>query len=100
MGEKRIGTIIEANAAKTIAAGAMSARLHAIIVHTALAGTCTIAGFLNAASTPAAANFVLPIGFVGTMTFGGITNDAGSLIITNSSATDNARVMVVWEPFA
>ena len=99
MKDKRIGTIVEANAAKTLSANANTARLHKVIVHTALAGTLTIAGFLNAASTPAAANFVLPVGFVGVYDFGGIINEAGSLIVTPASATDNGRIMIVWEPF-
>jgi hypothetical protein len=67
-----------------------------IIVHTALAGTLTITGFLDDAGV--AANVVLPIGFVGGWGLGNAAYAASGLTLQKSSATDNGRIVIDWRP--
>jgi len=88
-----------------IAVGGSSAagdvRVHAIVVHTALAGTLTIAGFnkRNSGGTIAAANFVLPVALAaGVYPLGDVVNDAGACTAALSSATDDERVAIIWQP--
>lgn len=79
--------------------GANDTLLRGIHIHTALAGTCTIAGFQDQGGS--AVNIVLPIGTVGWIPFYDSINDKGQLTITLSSATDyttNKSVMVVYIP--
>lgn len=73
--------------------------LNGITVHTALAGTLTINGFAKRSDGTAQA-FVIPIGFVGTIDFGGAVNSAGQLTMVLSSATDQNRVLVRSETIA
>lgn len=68
-----------------------------ITIHTALAGTLTIAGFADTAA--AAQNFVYPIATpAGVYEFGHALNTAGQLIMTLSNAADNNKVMVQTRP--
>lgn len=74
--------------------GANDTLIHRIIIHTALAGTLTIAGFTD--SDGAAKSYVFPIATpAGSYEIGGI-NSAGTCQATLSSATDYDRVMIVW----
>ena len=77
-----------------LSSGANDTLVHRIVIHTALAGTLTIAGFLD--SDNAAKSFVFPIGTVaGTYEFG-VINNGGTCQATLSSATDYDRVLIVW----
>lgn len=89
-------TIIGAAGANVINGGAVSdTLLRRIVIHTALAGTVTIAGFQDEGGN--ATSFVLPVALpAGSYEFGDILNDKAALSITLSSATDYDRVMVVW----
>lgn len=89
-------TILSATSAVTINGGvAADTLLRRIIIHTALAGTLTIAGFQDEAAS--AKSFVFPIGTpAGSYEFGDVLNIKGALTFTLSSATDDDRVMVVW----
>ena len=89
-------TIIGATGANVINGGAVSdTLLRRIVIHTALAGTVTIAGFQDEGGN--ATSFVLPVALpAGSYEFGDILNDKDALSITLSSATDYDRVMVVW----
>lgn len=82
--------------AQAISAGA-PAFLMGIHIHTALAGTLTIAGLTNLAGT--ATDWVLPIGAVGTiLSSGNARRCETALSATLSSATDYGRVMIDWRP--
>lgn len=89
--------ILNGTSAITIgnSAGADDTLLLRVIIHTALTGTLTLAGFED--DDGAAQSFVMPAGTVaGVYDFGGILNTAGTLQATLSSASDNNNVMIVW----
>lgn len=91
-------TVLQTTAAPvTIGAGAANdTHLIGIHIHTALAGTLTIAGLLDDAG--AARNYVLPIGTVGHIPFYAALNAAGALQMTLSAAGDAAKCLVEWRP--
>lgn len=90
-------TIISTTAAVTIGGGAANdTHLLRVHIHTALAGTCVIAGFRD--ETGAAKSYTLPVGSVGTIDFEGALNAAGALTVTCSTAGDDDKVMVFWRP--
>lgn len=93
--------IIDLNAGGAIGGSlvANDTMLCGITVHTALAGTLTINGFAKRSDGSAQA-YVIPVGFVGTIDFGGALNSAGQLTMVLSSATDNNRVLVRTDPVA
>lgn len=81
--------------AVTIGGGAANdTHLIGIHIHTALAGTLTVSGFLDDAGV--ARGYVYPIGTVGHIPCYGQQNIAGALRFTLSSGTDAARVKVDW----
>lgn len=90
------GTLLTGAAPIIIGGGAVNdTQLDKIIIHTALVGTVTIAGFLDSDDVPA--SYILPIGLAaGVYDFGGVKNAAGALTFTLSSPTDYDRVMVKW----
>lgn len=69
-------------------------QLFKVRVHTALSGTCVIAGFADEAG--AAKSYTLPISFVGEVDFGGALNSAGALTVTCSTAGDDDKVLVTY----
>lgn len=88
-----LNTVITAQA---VSAGA-PAFLMGIQIHTALAGTLTIAGFANVAGT--ATPLVLPIGSVGSVLPPGNARRCETAIVaTLSSALDYDRVVIDWRP--
>ncbi len=89
--------VISATAAQTIGGGqAGDTHLQRIIVNAALSGTCVINGFYDTAGV--AQSYTLPVGFVGTIDFGGALNEAGALVITCANAGDDNKVAVLWSP--
>jgi len=62
--------------------------------HTALAGTCVIAGLVDETGT--AKSYTLPIGFVGERNFDFALNAAGALTVTCSTAGDDDKVVVTY----
>ncbi len=90
-------TIIRTTAARTIGAGAANdTHLMGVFIHTALTGTCAIAGFVDSAG--AAQTYTIPAGFVGQVDFKGALNSAGALTFTCSNAADDNKVAVLWRP--
>lgn len=63
-------------------------------VFAALVGTLTINGFVDQAGNALA--YVLPIGFVGEVDFGGARNAAGVLTMQLSSASDQGKTFVTY----
>lgn len=59
-----------------------------------LAGTITIAGFLDQANAPL--SYVLPVGFVGEVDFGGARNAGGALTIQLSAAGDQGKAVATY----
>jgi hypothetical protein len=85
--------IIGATTAVTIGGGvANDTLLLSIHSHTALTGTCVIAGFLDEAGV--AANYTIPAATVGRIDFDGAINEAGALTVTCSNVADDLKVMV------
>lgn len=90
-------SIISKTTAVTIGAGAAAdTHLMGILIHTALTGTCVIAGFAD--SDGAAQSYTLPVGSVGYKEFLGAINSAGALTVTCSNAADDNLVAVYWRP--
>lgn len=90
-------SIISKTTAVTIGGGlANDTHLMGLLIHTALTGTCAIAGFAD--SDGVAQTYTLPIGSVGYKDFLGAINSAGALTITCSTAGDDNFVMVLWRP--
>ena len=90
-------SIISKTTAVTIGGGlANDTHLMGLLIHTALTGTCAIAGFAD--SDGVAQTYTLPIGSVGYKDFLGAINSAGALTITCSNASDDNLVMVLWRP--
>jgi hypothetical protein len=95
---RTVGTPVLLTGTSAVAIGGSTAandtHLIRIVIHTALAGTVTIAGFEDTAG--AAQNFVLPASLAaGSYEFGHALNTKGQLTMQMSSATDNNRVMVI-----
>lgn len=85
--------IIGATTAVTIGGGAANdTLLLSIHIHTALTGTCVIAGFFDEAGV--AANYTIPASTVGRIDFDGAINEAGALTVTCSNVADDLKVMV------
>ena len=90
-------SIISKTTAVTIGGGVASdTHLMGLMIHTALTGTCAIAGFAD--SDGVAQTYTLPAGSVGYKDFLGAINSAGALTITCSNASDDNLVMVLWRP--
>ena len=90
-------SIISKTTAVTIGAGAVAdTHLMGILIHTALTGTCVIAGFAD--SDGAAQSYTRPAGSVGYKEFLGAINSAGALTVTCSNAADDNLVAVYWRP--
>lgn len=90
-------SIISKTTAVTIGAGAANdTHLMGLLIHTALTGTCAIAGFADSDGT--AQTYTLPAGSVGYKDFLGAINSAGALTITCSNASDDNLVAVLWRP--
>ena len=93
------GTFKTSTGAVTIGGGlANDTHLMGLLIHTALTGTCAIAGFAD--SDGVAQTYTLPAGSVGYKDFLGALNTAGALTITCSNASDDNLVMVLWRPAA
>ena len=89
------GSVLSAGiTAKTVSAA--PCYLGGIYITTALAGTLTIAGLSDEAGT--AASIVIPVatpaGFIDFFE----SRCETSLVITKSSATDDARIVIMWRP--
>lgn len=85
-----VTTIMSAGTgAKTISSG--YGVLERVTIHTALVGTLTLTGFKDEAGT--AANYILPVGAVGTYTLGG---EFATLVAQKSSASDDAKIALTW----
>ena len=90
-------SIISKTTAVTIGGGvANDTHLMGLLIHTALTGTCVIAGFAD--SDGIAQSYTLPVASVGYKDFLGAINSAGALTITCSNAADDNLVMVFWRP--
>lgn len=90
-------SIVSKTTAVTIGGGAAGdTHLMGLMIHTALTGTCVIAGFAD--SDGAAQSYTLPAGSVGFKDFLGAINSAGALTITCSNAADDNLVAVLWRP--
>lgn len=90
-------SIISKTTAVTIGAGAANdTHLIGLQIHTALTGTCAIAGFADSDGT--AQTYTLPTGSVGFKDFFGAINSAGALTFTCSNAADDNLVAVLWRP--
>lgn len=90
-------SIISKTTAVTIGGGAAGdTHLMGLLIHTALTGTCAIAGFADSDGT--AQTYTLPAGSVGFKDFLGAINSAGALTITCSNASDDNLVAVLWRP--
>jgi len=90
-------TIISTTAAVTLGGGvADDTFLLGIHVHTALTGTCVIAGFADEAGN--ALSYTIPAAFVGHIPFYAARNLKGALTITCSNAADDNKVMALWRP--
>ena len=88
-------SVISKTTAVTIGpAEANSVHLVALLIHTALTGTCVITGFTDTDGT--AQTITLPAGSVGEKPFFGAINSAGSLTLTCSNAGDDNLVSVFW----
>ena len=90
-------TVISTTSAVTLGDGvANDSHLMGLHIHTALAGTCVIAGFAD--ETGAAKSITLPAGTVGPVNYYGAKNAAGALTITCSTAGDDDKVTAFWRP--
>lgn len=90
-------TIVSKTTAVAIGGGAAGDTcLVGIMIHTALTGTCSIAGFEDDAGNAQA--YVLPAGSVGFKDFCGAINSKGALTVTCSNAGDDNLVAVLWRP--
>lgn len=90
-------SIISKTTPVTIGGGAANdTHLMGLLIHTALTGTCAIAGFADSDGT--AQTYTLPAGSVGYKDFLGAINSAGALIITCSNVADDNLVAVLWRP--
>lgn len=91
------GTIISVQTAVTLGGGAADDTfLLGLHIHTALTGTCVIAGLADAAG--AAASYTLPVGTVGHVPFYGVRNAKGALTVTCSTVGDANKVLALWRP--
>lgn len=69
--------------------------LEGILINVALTGTCVIAGFKD--SSGAAKSITLPAASaVGMHRFYGAVNEAGTLTVTCSNASDADNVVALW----
>jgi len=94
-------TIIDGTNAVPINQGvANDTRLLGIVFHTALTGTCVIAGFKKrAGSVDASGTITFPASSpAGYRDLRGIVNEDGPLTITCSNAGDDEKVIVLWTP--
>jgi len=92
-------TVVAGTGACTIGPGvAGSVKLHGLLFHTALTGTCVVAGFRKVTGTTYAnQNITFPAAAAaGFRDFLGAVNDAGTLTITCSNAGDDAKVIAIW----
>jgi hypothetical protein len=89
-------TIVNKQTAVAIGAAAKDTCLLGIQIHTALTGTCVIAGFEDDAG--AAASYTIPAASVGFKDFLGAINSKAALTITCSNAADALKVAVLWRP--
>ena len=92
-------TTISGTAACTIGvAGAGNVRLLGLLFHTALTGTCVVAGFRRVAGTTYSDQSITfpAASAAGFRDFMGALNDAGTLTITCSNAGDEAKVVAFW----
>lgn len=94
-------TSVAGTAACTIGPGvAGSVRLWGLLFHTALTGTCVVAGFRKVTGTTYAdQSITFPASSAqGFRDLKGAVNDAGALTITCSNAGDDAKVLAIWSP--
>ena len=90
-------TVLSTTAAVTIGGGAADdTYLLGVHIHTALAGTCVIAGFVD--ESGAAKSYTLPATTVGHVPMYAARNLAGALTVTCGTAGDDDKVMVLWRP--
>jgi hypothetical protein len=90
-------TVISTTGAVTLGGGAANdTHLLGLQIHTALTGTCVVAGFQDEAL--GAKSYTFPAASVGFKDFFGAINAAGALTVTCSNAADDDRVIALWRP--
>lgn len=88
-------TVIAVQTAVTIGGGAVDdTYLLGLHIHTALVGTCVVAGFPDSAG--AAASYTIPAATVGHIPFYAARNTAAAMTVTCSTVGDASKVVVLW----
>lgn len=90
--------LADGTSAQNIGAGGTTPiYLMGVYIHTALAGTLTITGFVD--PTGAAASLVIPVGAVGwAIQPGNARRLESGCTMTKSSASDDDKILVDWRP--